>query len=116
MQSRVPVSYRQSFKWYGNLDATSLGFIAGGGIIAIEQLNNANPFWEKAVVGGLALGFGCLLGFGRWPIEYGDNAMTWLRRVLAYRSRSHEGRLVRSLTVADAVRRHGAVERRPGSG
>jgi len=105
MQCRVPVNYRQSFKWYGDLDATSVAFVATGGLVAFKTLSGPGPWLVRLPVIALALGLGFLLGLGRWPLEYGDSAVTWARRVVAYRGRSHSGHMIRSLTVSEAARR-----------
>jgi len=105
MQGRVPVNYRQSFKWYGDLDATSVALVATGALAAFRTLSGPGPWLVRLPVIALSLGLGFLLGLGRWPLEYGDNVVTWMKRVLAYRGRSHSGHMIRSLTVSEATRR-----------
>ncbi len=114
MQARVPVNYRQSFKWYGNLDATSIAFVLGGGMLAFKVLTGPASWTVKIPAMAVCLGLGALLGLGRWPLEYGDNAVTWLRRAMTYRGRLHSAHLVRSLSPAEAARRTWAYESNGG--
>lgn len=102
---KVPVNYRQSFKWYANLDATSLLFVAGGGVVAFRLLTAPMATGLKLVAMAGSASVGALLGLGRWPLEQGDGAVTWGRRALEYRSRPRQAGLIRALSVGEAIRR-----------
>jgi len=104
MQVKMPVDFRQSFKWVGNLDAMSMIFVGGGGLIAVHTfIGSSLPLAEKFLIAVPSVGFGALFGLGRWPIEYGDNLVTWAQRFMAYRSRGHIYRGFRVLTVREAA-------------
>lgn len=105
MRARVPVNYRQSFKWYGSLDATSIAFVLTGGLLAFKVLTGTGPWGLKIPATAVFLGLGMLFGLGRWPLEYGDNAVAWAKRAMSYRSRLHSAHLIRSVPGAEAVRR-----------
>lgn len=103
MRARVPVNYRQSFKWYGSLDATSIAFVLTGGLVAFKVLTGTEPWGLKIPAMAVSVGLGALLGLGRWPLEYGDNAVAWAKRAMSYRSRLHSAHLIRSLPGAEAA-------------
>ena len=111
MQVKVPVDYRQTFKWVGDLDAVSLLFVGGGGVVGLHTLFSASMgFIPRLAIAIVATGLGALLGLGRWPIEHGDGAVMWFRRGFEYRSRGHSFRSVRVLSVAEAVRREATYD------
>ena len=105
MQTKVPVNYRQSFKWVGNLDASSLLLVGAGGVLAFRVLTSHSPWGLKAPVVVLSIGLGAALGLGRWPMEHGDGAFAWGRRLAEYRARSRRAGLFRVLSATEAVRR-----------
>lgn len=59
VQVKVPLNYRQSFKWVGNLDASSLLLVGAGGVLAFRMLTAHVPWGVKAPVmvlsGGVAV-------------------------------------------------------------
>ncbi|MCL6595823.1 MAG: hypothetical protein K6V73_06370 [Firmicutes bacterium] len=105
MQVKVPVNYRQSFKWVANYDALSLALTGVGGMLGMKiVMQGAMPLPERLALAVLVAGLGAALGLGRWPIEYGDSAVDWIRRLMEYRGRGHVWRAFRALAVQEAVR------------
>jgi hypothetical protein len=105
LQVKVPVNYRQSFKWVANYDAMSLALTGVGAMLGLKLIMQAGmPVLERWPLGILVAGLGATLGLGRWPIEYGDSATDWMRRLMEYRGRGHVWRAFRTLTVQEAVR------------
>jgi hypothetical protein len=104
MQVKVPVDYRQSFKWVGSLDAVSLSLSGGGGLLAFHTILGSHMPWpQRIAVAALSAGLGAVLGLGRWPVEYGDSTRVWIRRFMEYRSRPHVHRAFRVLTPREAA-------------
>lgn len=110
MQVKVPVNYRQSFKWVGNLDASSLLLVGAGGVLAFRVLTSHVPWGIKVPSMVLSVGVGAALGLARWPIEHGDGAFEWGRRLAEYRGRSRRASLFRVIGAAEASRRERAYD------
>jgi hypothetical protein len=106
LQVKVPVNYRQSFKWVANYDALSLALTGVGAMFGIKLVMDGGtmPAAERLPLALAVAGLGAVLGLGRWPIEYGDSAVDWARRLMEYRGRGHVWRAFRVLSVPEAVR------------
>ena len=88
MLVRIPANYRQSFKWFGNLDAPSATFLVGGLLVAMRVVIGQAPWAVKGVEVTLSLLLGAGLGLLRWPMDVaGDRSITWLRRYFDFARR-----------------------------
>lgn len=89
MYTRIPTNYRQSFKWLGNLDAVSAGFLGGGVVIGLSVLTGHGTAGEKIPEIAVALALGAFFGLVRYPMDIaGDRTSTWVMRYVEYRRRT----------------------------
>lgn len=111
MVCKVPVNYRQNFKWIGDLDAQSMAAVAVGGLIALHYaVGTPNPVYLRILLASTFGGLGAVLGFGRYPLEYGDNFWIWMRRYMEYRARPHSFLSIRILTPKQAAAQAAAYD------
>ncbi len=91
MDVKIPANYRQSFKWFGNLDAPSAIFLGGGVVVSLKTLTGPAPFYVKVPEIAVAMLVAAVFGLVRFPMDlHGDRVVTWLQRAVAFYRRERK--------------------------
>lgn len=95
MQARIPSDFRQSMKWFGELDAPALFSLCVGCGLGLRTLTGDTGHIKLRIVGAILWGvIGALFAFGKWPLErHGDRIWTWLRRGIEFLCRPRRASL-----------------------
>jgi len=91
MDVKIPANYRQSFKWFGNLDAPSAIFLGVGVVFSLKTLTGHSPIAVKIPEIAAAMTLAAIFGLVRFPMDlYGDRLVTWLKRAVAFYRRERK--------------------------
>ncbi|WP_020375094.1 hypothetical protein [Sulfobacillus thermosulfidooxidans] len=91
MQVIVPAEYRHAVRWLFNLDAGSFAILVGGAAVGFEILQGHAPLALRIPEGVAVMGGAAGIALVRWPLDHGDRALTWARRVWDYYWRARRG-------------------------